>query len=279
MKKSRAALASYLDSVSRQDAKAESWKRQALPLVASGGALLLSSGVTMGLLAGNSLVETLGPWGLGLGAVLGLAGGALYLAGTAGDVIDRRYLGLLALVRDESFARAQDLDLTLSLRRRPLASREDWGRFAGQLGDGSRFSLQFSTRYWTEQDTMQEEYTEREEDGDLRTRTRTVIVHKRDFEQDIVRLTIERESSWEAERLKRHLPPGAGQHLTVSEVVAQRGRLDGEFVSGVARTVSGEGMATEELDHDQLLNSLSLLELFQWLRNGEDRAAETGPRR
>ena len=274
MKKSRASLCSYLESLSRFDERAEGWKRQALPFVASGGALLISSGVAMGLLAGNSLVETLGPWGVGLGAVLGIAGGALYLAGAAGDVIDRRYQGLLYLLRDESFARADGLDLRLSLRRRPNSAREEWGQLSGLLADGSRFTLKLVTRYWTETDTMQEEYTVREDDGDLRTRTRTVIVHQRDFQQDLAQLMVERDSSWEAGRLKRHLSPRAGQHVAVSEVKAERGRLEGEFVSGVARTVSGAGMATEELDHDQLLNSLSLLELFQWLRNGEERAAE-----
>jgi len=271
VKASRAKLCKHLESIGRLDLKAESWKRQAVPYVAIGATLVLCTGVTMGLGPALPLVQTFGPWAVGVGAALALGGGGLYLAGSAGDVIDRRYQGLLYMLADESWAAATNLDLNLSTRRRPGSPDENWGRLSGQRGP-DQFKLQLSTRYWTETDTMQEEQTYEDDDGTMRTRTRTIVVHRREFEQDTVRLLIQR-PDWDAARLKRHFSVGPSRQLTVSEVQAERGQLEAEFVSGVARTVSGEGMAVEEIDHDQLLDSSSLLAIFRWVQEGEDRAA------
>lgn len=272
MKKNREALCRYLESVGRSDRRSEGFKLQALPYLAVGSTVVLATGVTMGLLPEQQVVQTFAPWLLGIGAVLALGAGGFYLAGSVGDVIDRRYQSLLHMVRDDSFATVGEFDLHLNLRRRPSQDVDRWGRLSGSWTDKSHFTLDLSTRYWTETDTMEEEYTEREDDGNLRTGIRTVVVHRREYEQDIVRLVVEKDSAWAADKLKRHLSPHGSQTLNVSEVQARPGRLEAEFVTGVARTVSGPGMPVEEIDHDRLLLTPSLLEVFQWLEQGEAQA-------
>lgn len=280
---SRTVLCRKLELLGRSDQLAEKRKKEAVYWIGLGLAL----GLMQIVFSGSFPKSPARDFEMGVfltAAVSGLFGVGMLMLGQARDLIDRRYLPLLYLFSQGTFLAEEGLTLKGCFKRQESPT-ETWAVLTGALKDGGQFALKLSTRYWTESDRIQQEYEvdnpNYNVDGAFRddrrtiTKTREVVVHRREFEQDRIQFSLTRTPEWNVAALQRHLMESAGPHLALEECVCEPGRLEANFVSGIARTVSGEGMLSETLDFDRLLDSQSLLQVFQWFQQGEARLAES----
>lgn len=275
---SRTVLCRKLESLGRADQVAEKRKKEAVYWIGLGLAL----GLMQIVFSGSFPKSPARDFEMGVfltAAVSGLFGFGMLTLGQAKDLIDRRYLPLLYLFSEGTFLAEKGLALKACFKRQESPT-ETWAVLTGALQDGGQFAIKLSTRYWTESDRIQREYEvdNPNYNSDHRrtiTKTREVVVHRREFEQDRIELRLTRTPEWNVPALRRHLMESAGPHLVLEECLCDPGRLEANFVSGIARTVSGEGMLSETLDFDRVLDSQSLLQVFKWFRQGEARLAES----
>lgn len=245
---SRTVLCRILEKLGRADLVAEKRKKESiywLGLALALGAMQIAFSATFP----NSPARDFEMAVFLVAAVSGMLGLGMLFSGQAGDLLDRRYLPLLYLFSEGTFLAEDGLALEAALKKgdRP---QETWAILKGKLKDGGDFVLELATRTWVESDRVQREYQVNNPRYDAEnpgcepqtiTATREVVLHRREFEQDMVDFVLTRDPAWDAPALRRHLPLGAGPNLALEECVAEPGRLQARFLSGVARTVSGEG--------------------------------------